>query len=160
MYLPSHFSGGTYTAVCGHYLYGTVSEVSSDEAMNVKNLKKVGQLAVTAAAIALKSPQAQAAGVGDLGNQLAASVQGFQILLVTIAVALLGAGIALRFLPTGSHRTKEAAGSLIDNALIMAGLIALGIYLLVFVSRWAITLTGEGNEIQAGGAWSVGGQGG
>jgi hypothetical protein len=128
--------------------------------MNVKNLKKVGQLAVTAAAIALKSPQAQAAGVGDLGNQLAASVQGFQILLVTIAVALLGAGIALRFLPTGSHRTKEAAGSLIDNALIMAGLIALGIYLLVFVSRWAITLTGEGNEIQAGGAWSVGGQGG
>jgi heme/copper-type cytochrome/quinol oxidase subunit 2 len=78
---------------------------------------------------------------------LAASIQGFQILLVTIAVALLGAGIALRFLPTGSHRTKEAAGSLIDNALIMAGLIALGIYLLVFVSRWAITLTGEGDEI-------------
>jgi hypothetical protein len=124
--------------------------------MNVKNLKKVGQLAVTAAAIALKSPQAQAAGVGDLGNQLAASVQGFQILLVTIAVALLGAGIALRFLPTGSHRTKEAAGSMIDNALIMAGLIALGIYLLVFVSRWAITLTGEGEEIPAGGAWSFG----
>jgi hypothetical protein len=115
--------------------------------MNVKNLKKVGQLAVTAAAIALGSPQAQAAGVDDLGNQLAASLQGFQILLVTIAVALLGAGIALRFLPTGSHRTKEAAGSLIDNALIMAGLIALGIYLLVFVSRWAITLTGEGQEI-------------
>jgi hypothetical protein len=111
--------------------------------MNVKNLKKVGQLAVTAAAIALGSPQARA-DVGDLGSQLASSVQGFQILLVTIAVALLGAGIALRFLPTGSHRTKEAAGSLIDNALIMAGLIALGIYLLVFVSRWAITLTGEG----------------
>jgi hypothetical protein len=124
--------------------------------MNVKNLKKVGQLAVTAAAIALGSPQARA-DVGDLGSQLAASIQGFQILLVTIAVALLGAGIALRFLPTGSHRTKEAAGSLIDNALIMAGLIALGIYLLVFVSRWAITLTGEGNEIPAGrGAWDIG----
>jgi hypothetical protein len=75
--------------------------------MNVKNLKKVGQLAVTAAAIALKSPQAQAAGVGDLGNQLASSVQGFQILLVTIAVALLGACIALRFLPTGNNRAKE-----------------------------------------------------
>jgi hypothetical protein len=52
--------------------------------MNVKNLKKVGQLAVTAAAIALGSPQAQA-GVGDLGSELAASIQGFQILLVTIA---------------------------------------------------------------------------
>jgi hypothetical protein len=127
--------------------------------MNVKNLKKVGQLAVTAAAIALGSPQARA-DVQALGNELAASIQGFQILLVTIAVALLGAGIALRFLPTGSHRTKEAAGSLIDNALIMAGLIALGIYLLVFVSQWAIKLTGQGDEIQAGGAWSVGGSGG
>jgi hypothetical protein len=39
----------------------------------------------------------------------------------------------------------------------MAGLIALGIYLLVFVSRWAITLTGQGDEIPAGSAWSVGG---
>jgi hypothetical protein len=56
--------------------------------MNVKNLKKVGQLAVTAAAIALGSPQARAAGVGDLGNELAASIQGFQILLVTIPAAL------------------------------------------------------------------------
>jgi hypothetical protein len=52
--------------------------------MNVKNLKKVGQLAVTAAAIALGSPTARA-DVADLGSQLAASVQGFQILLVTIA---------------------------------------------------------------------------
>jgi hypothetical protein len=52
--------------------------------MNLKNLKKVGQLAVTAAAIALGSPQAQA-DVEELGSQLAASIQGFQILLVTIA---------------------------------------------------------------------------
>jgi hypothetical protein len=52
--------------------------------MNVKNLKKVGRLAVTAAAIALGSPQAQA-DVEELGSQLAASIQGFQILLVTIA---------------------------------------------------------------------------
>jgi hypothetical protein len=57
--------------------------------MNVKNLKKVGQLAVMAAAIALKSPQAQA-DVEELGSQLAASVLGFKILLVTIAVVLLG----------------------------------------------------------------------
>jgi hypothetical protein len=52
--------------------------------MNVKNLKKVGQLAVTAAAIALGSPAARA-DVQALGSQLAQSVQGFQILLVTIA---------------------------------------------------------------------------
>jgi hypothetical protein len=40
----------------------------------------------------------------------------------------------------------------------MAGLIALGIYLLVFVSQWAITLTGEGEPIQAGGAWTSAGE--
>jgi hypothetical protein len=74
--------------------------------MNVKNLKEVGQLAVTAAAIALGSPAARA-DVQALGSQLAQSVQGFQILLVTIAVALLGACIALRFLPTGNNRAKE-----------------------------------------------------
>jgi hypothetical protein len=39
----------------------------------------------------------------------------------------------------------------------MAGLIALGVYLLVFVSQWAVKLTGKGDEIQAGSAWSVGG---
>jgi hypothetical protein len=55
--------------------------------MNVKNLKKVGQLAVTADAIALGSPAARA-DVQALGSQLAQSVQGFQILLVTIAAAL------------------------------------------------------------------------
>jgi hypothetical protein len=49
--------------------------------MNVKNLKTVGQLAVTAAAIALGSPQARA-DMQALGSQLAQSVQGFQILLV------------------------------------------------------------------------------
>jgi hypothetical protein len=74
--------------------------------MNVKNLKEVGQLAVTAAAIALGSPAARA-DVQALGSQLAQSVQGFQILLVTIAVALLGACIALRFLPTGNNRAEE-----------------------------------------------------
>jgi hypothetical protein len=29
------------------------------------------------------------------------------------------AGLAMKFLPTGSHRTKDAAGQLIDNALIL-----------------------------------------
>jgi hypothetical protein len=53
--------------------------------MNVKNLlRTAGELAVTAATIALGSPTARAAGVGDLGKQLAGSIQGFQILLVTI----------------------------------------------------------------------------
>ena len=29
------------------------------------------------------------------------------------------AGLAMKFLPTGSHRTKDAAGQLIHNALIL-----------------------------------------
>jgi hypothetical protein len=50
--------------------------------MNLKNLlRTAGELAVTAAAVALGSPAARA-DMADLGSQLAQSVQGFQILLV------------------------------------------------------------------------------
>ena len=63
--------------------------------MNAKNLlRTAGELAVTAAAIALGSPAARA-DVGALADELIAVIPAFNILLVLIAVALLGAGIAL-----------------------------------------------------------------
>jgi len=117
----------------------------------------VAQLAVTGVAIALNSPtvlaQQQGGGVNALAGNLENAVQGFGNLILLIAMALLGAGLTIRFLPTGSHRTKEAAGSLIDNALILAGLVALGTYLLVFAGQWATTIAGSGGEISPSGAW-------
>jgi hypothetical protein len=78
--------------------------------MNLKNLK-VGQLAVTAAAIALGSPTvhaAEAKGLPGLTQNLQGVLQGFGALLLVIAGIMLGSGIAIRLIPTGSHRTKEA----------------------------------------------------
>jgi hypothetical protein len=52
-------------------------------------------------------------------NVLRSYVSGFQHLLLVVALGMLGAGLAMKFLPTGSHRTKDAAGQLIHNALIL-----------------------------------------
>jgi hypothetical protein len=125
--------------------------------MNAKNLKTVGQLAVTAATIALGSPTVHAAGVGDLTERLQGVLQGFGTLLLVIAGIMLGSGIAIRLIPTGSHRTKEAAGSLVDNALILAALATLGLYLLFFAGDWTKTITGYGSPPNVGSAWSIGG---
>jgi len=129
--------------------------------MNVKNLlRTAGKLAVTAAAIALGSPTvhaAEAKGLPGLTQNLQGVLQGFGTLLLVIAGIMLGSGIAIRLIPTGSHRTKEAAGSLIDNALILAGLATLGLYLLFFAGDWTKTITGYGEVKQPGGAWSIGG---
>ncbi|MEM2747441.1 MAG: hypothetical protein QXK69_13140 [Candidatus Caldarchaeum sp.] len=80
-----------------------------------------------AVVVALTRLTSAHAAVGDVANLISGGVQGFQNLLALIALALLGAGLALKFLPTGSHRTKDAAGQLIDNALIIGGLAALGL---------------------------------
>ncbi|MEM4273296.1 MAG: hypothetical protein QW420_02935 [Candidatus Caldarchaeum sp.] len=120
-------------------------------------LRTATLMAVQLAAMALTAGTAHAAGAGSVASLIRDSVQGFQQLLLLIALALLGSGIAIKFLPTGSHRTKDAAGQLIDNALIMGGLIALGLYLVGFVGEVAKTAAGVGEKPPIGGAWQVGG---
>jgi len=108
----------------------------------------------TAVVLALTHLARAHASVGDVANLISGGVQGFQNLLALIALALLGAGIALKFLPTGSHRTKDAAGQLIDNALIIGGLAALGLWLVYFAGQVATTATGVGEAVQPGGPWT------
>jgi hypothetical protein len=83
------------------------------------------------------------------------SLQGFQNLLLLVSMAMLGAGLALKFLPTGSHRTKDAAGQLVDNALILGGLIALGLYLVAFAGQVAVEATGSGRAPSVNSPWDV-----
>jgi len=61
----------------------------------------------------------------------------------------------MKFLPTGSHRTKDAAGQLIDNALILGALIALGIYLVTSAGWVATTVTGQGEAPSASSPWEL-----
>jgi hypothetical protein len=116
----------------------------------------LAQLAATGVAIALNTPTAHGS-VGDLAGNLKAAAQGFGNLILVIAAILLGAGMAIRFLPTGSHRTKEAGGSLLDNALILAGVGALGFWLIFFAGDWAKTVTGveDAGIPEPGGPWEI-----
>ncbi len=111
-------------------------------------------LAAQLATIALTTPlgHADAAAVANL---IRGGVSGFQQLLLLIAMALLGAGIALKFLPVGSHRTKETAGQLFDNALILGGLIALGLYLVSFAGQVTTAATGMGSPPEVSSPWEV-----
>ncbi|MEM2973244.1 MAG: hypothetical protein QXS50_03735 [Candidatus Caldarchaeum sp.] len=125
----------------------------TDRTKLVDRTQLVGRLAI-AVAVALAHLARAHASVGDVANLVSGGVQGFQNLLALIALALLGAGLALKFLPTGSHRTKDAAGQLIDNALIIGGLAALGLWLVYFSGLVATEATGMGEAIQPGGPWT------
>lgn len=95
------------------------------------------------------------ASVADVAGDLQGSLAGFQNLLLLVAMAMLGAGLALKFLPTGSHRTKDAAGQLVDNALILGGLLALGLWLVYFAGQVAVKATGQGAAPTPGGPWEL-----
>jgi hypothetical protein len=108
--------------------------------------------------LALRSTTVLAAqgGPGAVASAFTSAVSGFGQLLLLIAMALLGAGLAFKFLPTGSHRTKDAGGQLIDNALILAGLAVLGVYLLYFAGLVATTAAGGGENMgEPGSPWEV-----
>ncbi|MEM4304863.1 MAG: hypothetical protein QXD61_02670, partial [Candidatus Caldarchaeum sp.] len=118
-------------------------------------LRPAALTAVQLAATALASQTVHAAGAGGVANLIREPLQGFQQLLLLIAMALLGAGIAIKFLPLGSHRTKEGAGQLIDSALIVGGLTALGLYIIKFAADVAVAASGQGSSIPIGGPWDV-----
>jgi hypothetical protein len=82
-------------------------------------------------------------------------VAGFKDLLLVVSLAMLGSGLALKFLPTGSHRTKDAAGQLIDNALIVGALVTLGLYLVASAGWVAKTATGQGEVPSVSSPWEL-----
>ncbi|MEM1980118.1 MAG: hypothetical protein QXU87_05225 [Candidatus Caldarchaeum sp.] len=105
---------------------------------------------------AMAQQTGQGGGPAAIANTFQGAVSGFGQLLLLIAAALLGSGLALKFLPTGSHRTKDAGGQLLDSALILAGLAALGVYLLYFAATVATTGAGFGTTPpQPSSPWEV-----
>jgi hypothetical protein len=98
---------------------------------------------------------AEGGGVQNLANALAGYVAGFKDLLLVVSLAMLGSGLALKFLPTGSHRTKDAAGQPIDNALILGALVTLGLYLVASAGWVAQTATGQGEAPSVSSPWEL-----
>ncbi|PUA34176.1 MAG: hypothetical protein B9J98_00865 [Candidatus Terraquivivens tikiterensis] len=117
-------------------------------------LSRLAPLALTLLAC-LSRMKTVHASVGDLVGKLSGALEGIQSLILMVGMGLLAAGLLLRFLPTGSFKTKEAGGQLIDHALILAGLGALGVWLLWFAADVAVSITGTGEAPQPSGPWSL-----
>jgi hypothetical protein len=72
-----------------------------------------------------------------------------------MAAALFAAGLAFKFTPWASQRTKDLGGMLLDHGLILAALASVGLFLLVFAGQIATGVVGQGSVPQVGGAWQV-----
>lgn len=113
--------------------------------------------AVTLASTALALiPTALAeTGIQQLTNNITTAVQALGGLLIAIAAALFGVGLATRYLPWGSQRTKDFGGMLLDHGLMLAALGAIGVYLLFFAGDIAVAVTGYGEAPEPSGPWEV-----
>ena len=70
----------------------------------------------------------------------------FMNMLLVVGMVMLGIGILFKFLPTGSHRTKDAGGSLLDNAFLLTGFGVVGVYALYWAAVLVASAAGVGTE--------------
>jgi hypothetical protein len=107
----------------------------------------------------LMSVAAQGSGaastIQELQGQIATAVSAAGGLLFAMAAALFAAGLAFKFTPWASQRTKDLGGMLLDHGLILAALASVGLFLLVFAGQIATGVVGQGSVPQVGGAWQV-----
>jgi len=90
-----------------------------------------------------------------LTSDIASAVGGLGALLFAVAAGLFGAGLAFKFLPWGSQRTKDLGGALLDHGLILAALASIGLFMLYFAGQIAVGIAGKGSVPAPEGAWQV-----
>jgi hypothetical protein len=96
-----------------------------------------------------------AATIQELQGQIASAVSAAGGLLFAMAAALFAAGLAFKFVPWASQRTKDLGGMLLDHGLILAALASVGLFLLAFAGNIAAGIVGHGSPPEVGGAWQV-----
>jgi hypothetical protein len=106
------------------------------------------------AAVAAQGSNA-ASTLQELQSQIATAVGAAGGLLFAMAAALFAAGLAFKFTPWASQRTKDLGGMLLDHGLILAALASIGLFLLAFAGQIATGIAGQGSPPQVGGAWQV-----
>jgi len=90
-----------------------------------------------------------------LTGQISSAVSIAGQLLFAVAAGLFAAGLAFKFLPWGSQRTKDVGGALLDHGLILAALASVGLFMLYFAGKIAVGVTGMGSAPEPGGPWQV-----
>jgi len=123
-------------------------------------LKKVGRVLLRfivsyGPLVLLTAPNVYAEGatIDKLTSDISATVSAIGGLIVAMACALFAAGLVLSFVPWASQRMKETGKYLLDHSIILAGLAAVGIFLLAFASQIAVGIMGRGTPFEPSGAW-------
>jgi len=93
--------------------------------------------------------------IETLTGQISSAVAAAGGLLFAVAAALFAAGLAFKFTPWASQRTKDLGGALLDHGLILAALASVGLFLLAFAGQIAVGITGKGSVPEPGGPWQV-----
>ncbi len=132
------------------------------EKMQGKGLKKLGRVLLRfivsyGPLVILSTPNVYAEGttIDKLTSDISANVAAIGGLIIAMACALFAAGLVFTFVPWASQKMKETGRFLLDHALILAGLAALGIFLLAFASQIAVGIVGRGTPFEPSGAWQV-----
>jgi len=90
-----------------------------------------------------------------LTGQISSAVSIAGQLLFAVAAGLFAAGLAFKFLPWGSQRTKDVGGALLDHGLILAALASVGLFLLAFAGQIAVGVVGKGSVPRLENPWQV-----
>ena len=124
------------------------------------SIKRVGwtllRLAVSYGPMLIASVAAEeGTTIEGLTGQISSAVSATGSLLLAVAAGLFAAGLAFKFLPWGSQRTKDLGGALLDHGLILAALASVGLFLLAFAGQIAVGVVGKGSVPRLENPWQV-----
>ena len=93
--------------------------------------------------------------IQQLQENIATAVGAAGGLLFAMAAGLFVAGLAFKFTPWASQRTKDLGGMLLDHGLILAALASIGLFLLAFAGQIATGVVGQGSAPSIRSPWEV-----
>jgi len=132
-----------------------------------ETLKKVGRALLRLAAsygplliASVSAEEGGAAAINKVASDVMAGVAALGGLLFAISAALFGVGLAAKFLPWGSQRTKDFGGAILDHGIILACLAAAGLFILAFAAEITASLVGAPAPPKPSSPWGQWGQAG
>lgn len=111
---------------------------------------------VSAVPLALNSVLGEGAGVAEeIADSLAEWVRAAGFIIIGVSSIMLAAGLIFRFIPTGSTRTKDFGGLLIDHAVLLGAFCGVGLFLLWFAGWIGAKVAGMPEPQRPGSQWEL-----
>lgn len=105
--------------------------------------------------IVLRSVSAEITGLQSVIENLQTTIELLGALMVAIALAYFAIGVIFKYLPWGSHKTKDTGGLMLDYAFIMIAIASVGGYMLLFAGDVAVAIVGQGEAPKFSGPWKL-----